>query len=707
MKRDLRVSFSDYVQATEPATDNSMRPRTQGCIALLPVGNSTGSVKMLCLGTNTIVTRDQFVSLPMPSHLIALLSTRAKEQGFTRGGMDGPFAEDRAAVLPLDVLFPQPDMLPINQQQLMQPLNIEAAVDAGVDAPAGEPDEDGIAADDVVSTPPPRRSQRLAEKQQTNELTLVGMTVRAALRERGEEARNAIMAELQQMVAKSVWHGVHLSSLSNSARQAVIRSKMFLKDKHSADGVFEKFKARLVAGGDQQDKNLYENLSSPTAATCSVMAVAAIAAAENRKVMVIDIGGAFLNAKMPSEGISVHVSLDKVMAGMLCEIDPGNRKFVCENGRMIVRLDKALYGCVEAAKLWFDDLTLKLMGHGLCANHLDVCVFNKTVNNTQLTVVVHVDDLLVTSTSKELLMDFDQYLRSVYPETKTNMGDFINYLGMTFNFSVSGEVKVTMANCIDDILKNCNVTGTKRTPAADTLFDVRENASKVGKEDGDYFRSNVAKMLYLAKRVRPECLTCVAFLATRVQCADEDDMAKLRRLLEYLRGTRERGIVLRVGQNLEVNAFIDAAYGVHSGSGKSHTGCVIVLGEAGPVFAKSTKQRIVTKSSTEAELVGVSDTATQAIHLRNFLVEQGYKTGPAIIHQDNLSCMALLKRGGPSSERSRHINIRHFWLKERVDTGEIVVRHLGTEKMFANALTKPLQGMQFLRERKELTNWTE
>ena len=192
---------------------------------------------------------------------------------------------------------------------------------------------------------------------------------------------------------------------------------MFLKDKHSADGVFEKFKARLVAGGDQQDKNLYENLSSPTTATCFVMAVAAIAAAENRKVMVIDIGGAFLNAKMPSEGISVHVSLDKVMAGMLCEIDPGNRKFVCENGRMIVRLDKALYGCVEAAKLWFDDLTLKLMGHGLCANHLDVCVFNKTVNNTQLTVVVHVDDLLVTSTSKELLMDFDQYLRSVYPET--------------------------------------------------------------------------------------------------------------------------------------------------------------------------------------------------------------------------------------------------------------------------------------------------
>ncbi len=68
----------------------------------------------------------------------------------------------------------------------------------------------------------------------------------------------------------------------------------------------------------------------------------------------------------------------------------------------------------------------------------------------------------------------------------------------------------------------------------------------------------------------------------------------------------------------------------------------------------------MTKSSTEAELVGLSDTATQAIHLRNFVQAQGYDIGPVIICQDNMSCMALMKRGGPGSERSRHINICHF-----------------------------------------------
>jgi hypothetical protein len=113
----------------------------------------------------------------------------------------------------------------------------------------------------------------------------------------------------------------------------------------------------------------------------------------------------------------------------------------------------------------------------------------------------------------------------------------------------------------------------------------------------------------------------------------------------------------------------------------------------------------VTKSSTEAELVGLSDSTAQAIHLKNFVEKQGYSVGLVIIYQDNLSCMALMKRGGPGSERSRHINIRHFWVAERVANGEVTIEHLNTNLMHANALTKPVQGAQFERERAGLTNW--
>ena len=245
----------------------------------------------------------------------------------------------------------------------------------------------------------------------------------------------------------------------------------------------------------------------------------------------------------------------------------------------------------------------------------------------------------------------------------------------------------------------------RASPAADNLFEVNASAEKATPEEAKHFHTHVAKMLYLSKRVRPECLTAVSFLSTRVQACDVDDLAKLERLLGYLAATPDRGIILRVGEHMTVSAYIDAAYGVHTDSGKSHTGCSIVVGDAGPVFVKSGKQKIVTKSSTEAELVGLSDVASQALHVRNFVIAQGYEVGPAVLYQDNMSCMALMKRGGPGSERSRHINIRHIWLHERVEQGEAIVEHLSTQVMWANALTKPVQGAQFVKERTGLTNW--
>ena len=499
------------------------------------------------------------------------------------------------------------------------------------------------------------------------------------------------MAELKQMVDKGVWHGIKVSGLSIAQRRAIIRSSMFLKDKYSASGVFDKFKARLVAGGEEKDKGLYENLSSPTAATSSVLTVAAIAASEGRNVITIDIGGAFLNADIAPTGIQVHMRLDRVMTQMLMQIDPTYQQYVEADGSMVVQLDKALYGCVEAAALWYADLRSKLEYDGFVANPYDPCVLNKLgADGVQITIAVHVDDLLVTSTSNYNFASLERYLQSVFPAISVHRGEVLDYIGMTFDFTVPGEVSITMENCVRDILSECGVTAPRATPAAETLFDVRSDVEKASLSEVKYFHTYVAKILYLAKRVRPECLTAVSFLTTRVHDCDIDDMAKLKRLLGYLLGTRDRGIVLRIGEHMTVRAFIDAAYGVHTSSGKSHTGCAIVLGNAGALFCKSTKQKIVTKSSTEAELVGLSDTATQAIHMRNFVQAQGYEVGPAIIYQDNMSCMALMKRGGPGSERSRHINIRHFWLCEKVRDGEVIIEHLGTEKMFANALTKPV-----------------
>jgi hypothetical protein len=150
--------------------------------------------------------------------------------------------------------------------------------------------------------------------------------------------------------------------------------------------------------------------------------------------------------------------------------------------------------------------------------------------------------------------------------------------------------------------------------------------------------------------------------------------------------------------------FVDASYGVHM-DGKSHTGSCVVIGDVGAVHCRSSKQDIVVKSSTEGELVAASNSANQGLHSRQFLIAQGYKMGPVILYQDNPSSMTMLARGRSGAERTRHIAIRYYWTKELVDSGELKIIHKGTKEMYANLLTKPLQGSHFVHERTCLTGW--
>ena len=156
---------------------------------------------------------------------------------------------------------------------------------------------------------------------------------------------------------------------------------------------------------------------------------------------------------MTPTGVDVHMRLNKVMTQMLVEIDSSNREFVDHDGTMVVQLDKALYVCVETSNLWYNDLRGKLISNGFTTNPYDNCVFNKIENDdAQTTVVVHVDDLFVTSASESNLKAFSSYLKSFYPETKETRGDIIDYIGITFDFTKDGQVSVTMNNCINDIL---------------------------------------------------------------------------------------------------------------------------------------------------------------------------------------------------------------------------------------------------------------
>ena len=130
--------------------------------------------------------------------------------------------------------------------------------------------------------------------------------------------------------------------------------------------------------------------------------------------------------------------------------------------------------------------------------------------------------------------------------------------------------------------------------------------------------------------------------------------------------------------------------------GKSHSGTVVWLEGTAPVYASSKKQKIVTKSSYEAELVALSDGASQVIWSRDFLMSQGYKVRSAVIKQDNKSTIVSAEKGRSTSDLSRHINIRYFWVKDKIDSEDVMLEYTPTEDMIADLLTKPLQGQLFI-----------
>jgi hypothetical protein len=220
---------------------------------------------------------------------------------------------------------------------------------------------------------------------------------------------------------------------------------------------------------------------------------------------------------------------------------------------------------------------------------------------------------------------------------------------MKLDYSTVGKVKITMQDYIERMLEELpdNMDGTVATPAANHLFEVKLESTMLDHATTDFFHTNVAKLLFLCKRARADIHTAVAFLTTRVTSPDVDDYAKLRRVMRYLRATAQLPLTLESDCAGKIQWWVDASFAVHPDM-KSHTGAVMTMGN-GAAFTMTTRQKINTKSSIEAELVGVDDALPRVVWTRNFLQAQGMNVSDNVIYQDN--------QRKPSGKRTRHINI--------------------------------------------------
>jgi hypothetical protein len=171
--------------------------------------------------------------------------------------------------------------------------------------------------------------------------------------------------------------------------------------------------------------------------------------------------------------------------------------------------------------------------------------------------------------------------------------------------------------------------------------------------------------------------------------------------MQYVKGTINMPLILSAESMTLPKWWIDAAYAVHEDC-KGQTGAMVTFG-SGMALSFSKKQKLNVKSSTEAELVGVDDGLPLVLWTRYFLEEQGYEMRPSLIYQDNKSAMLLEKNGKSSStKRTKHINVRYFFVKDKIEKGEIELEHCPTEVMWADMNTKPRQGRAFIMFRSML-----
>ena len=737
---EFRAAFGDYAQVATPGINfkNDVTiPRTEAAI-FLKNADRTGAGVFFTLQSKKRVVRRKFIILPKPVEVVArlvLLSSQTGTEGCdeeiqraeqgAQGHEEGDFEElwERAGELPRFEAPteaqrpPTPDAMADDDADVAEdPVDTfepESLADEIIDEP--EP----VTMDEVESAsidPQPVEMERYPKRVNRIDYSALqggqgkcpvaygfNITVAKALQTDYEKAMASIREELLQLVETGTFQPLVWEDLSVKRQRKVLRSFMFLKNKYEGKRLI-KLKARLVGDGSKQCREDFDptQISSPTVNLMSLLMVMGIAAMERREVRTYDIKGAYLEAKMPEDS-EVDIIVDAISSKVICSIRPEYSKFLRKDNTLCMNLKRALYGTLQAGKLWYDEITSFLKGQDFVVNPLDNCVWNKGSGSDQISVCIYVDDLAVTSKNSAMIDQLEGALKSQFTEVKVHVGKVHHYLAMLFDFSVDGELKISMQSYEEDCVGMMGTRGVSHTPATPDLFKVVEE--DLADEDQQvFFHSMVAKLLFLAKRTRPDILLPVSFLTTRVNKATRSDMEKLFRIGRYLSGSHGLGIRMSFAFDSipELMAFIDAAYGVHTDR-KSQSGIVISLG-GGPVYVSCAKQKLMTKSSHEAELVSLSDGGSQVIWSRNFVIAQGYDLPPVKIGQDNQAVIHSIQRGVPA-ERSRHVDIRYFWLKDRAESGEVLIEYVPTEDMVADLLTKPLQGEIFRRLRDLLLNW--
>jgi len=484
----------------------------------------------------------------------------------------------------------------------------------------------------------------------------------------------AAEAELESLAENHAWELVPLPP-----GKKTVGCRWVFKVKRKEDGSVDRYKCRLVAKGYSQRPGIdYDETFSPVVTFTTVRALIAYATQHGMHIHQMDVVTAFLNGQLDEE-----IYMDQPEGFE----EPGKERLVC-------RLLKSLYGLKQSPRCWNRELREFLTSEGFIQSQADPCLFYRRKENKSLVIIaVYVDDLIIVADQEDDITATKEMLSRRFKMKDLGLLSFVLGIGAQQDRD-AGTVTLHQKRYVLNLLSRYRMTDANpvSTPADVNVKLVKDDGvSKPA--DRELYQSLVGSLLYAAVATRPDIAQAVSAVAKFAAAPSEAHMTAARRILRYLKGTSNMGLVYsREGGNL--HAYSDADWAGDQDDRKSTTGNVVILAGAA-ISWLSKKQQSVALSTTGAEYIALSQCAQEIVWIRRLLQEIGDGVMPPTkVFEDNQGAIQLARNPG-SSRRTRHIDIRFHFTREAMEEGVIDIVYCHTKDMTADLLTKPIPRQQF------------
>jgi transposase InsO family protein len=463
-------------------------------------------------------------------------------------------------------------------------------------------------------------------------------------------------------------------------RQA-IGCKWVFKIKRKADGSVDRYKMRLVAKGFSQKPGIdYEETFAPVAKFATIRALLSVAAHYDLEIHQMDVRTAFLNGDLEQ---------DIYMKQPEGYVASGKENLVC-------KLRKSLYGLRQASRAWYDKIHHALVDMGFQVLSADTCVYQLRKDALYVLVALYVDDLLLLANSLEGLSALKKDLSKRF--SMTDLGEAHYILGIQIDRDRAARtLSISQREYVHKVLQRFGMldckpaaiplpTSVQLTKADSPLPHMVPDAAFIRQ-----YQSAVGALMYAMLGTRPDLAFAVASLSQFSSNPGQPHWDAIKHVLRYMRGTTDYRLTYggRAGASLLFDGYCDSDWGSSKDDRRSVTGYTFMLG-GGAVSWQSKKQPTVALSSVEAEYMAACQAAREALWWQKLLHELGVARHPTtVIHSDSQGSIALSKNPEHHA-RSKHIDIRHHFIREQVAANHISLQYMPTEDMLADVMTKPL-----------------